>query len=199
VNRRLSVLAAILASCTAAAAAFAADDEKPLDWRELITVAQSRPTTDLQWGTDKAQILGRHSHFHEVLSPFPRGQKRLAADVTDGACSFVVHANFERSAALSGLSLELPRTAPSDCGRKWLAALQRLYGKPFSSGPIADIAVDADTAIQTVWRTPTSCITSMYTAAGAPHPGPFIVAFGDARIGACGYDDPVSVGKRRAK
>lgn len=197
-NRRLSVLAAILGLCTTAAG-LAADEEKPLDWRELITVAQNRPTTDLQWGTNKAQILEHHHHFEETLSPFPGGQKRLAENVSDGACSFVVHANFERSAALSWLSLELPRTAPPECGKKWLAALRALYGKPFSDGPIDDLVVDSDSAIRTVWRTPTSCITSMYTAAGAPHPGPFTVAFGDEHAGACGYEDPVPVGKRRTK
>lgn len=197
-NRRLRFLMAIVGLC-ATAGSVAADAEKPLDWRELITVAQSHPMTDLQWGTDKAQILGHHRQFQEMLSPFPGGQKPLAGEVADGACSFVVHARFSGLPALSGLTLELSRTAPPECGKKWLAALRALYGKPLSSGPVDDIVVDADTALQTVWRTPTSCIRATYTTAGATHPGPFTVVFGDEHAGACGYDDPVPVGNRRAK
>lgn len=194
-SRRIGFLLGLCAT----AVSFAADAEKPLNWRELITVAQPRPTTDLKWGTGKAQILEHHTQFREMLSSFPRGPKSLAGDVTDGACSFVVHARFDHSpATLSALTLELPPTAPPECGKKWQTALQGLYGKPLSSGPVQDLVTDADTPMQTAWRTPTSCITSTYTAAGATHPGPFTVVFGDQQAGACGYDDQV-VTDRNAK
>ena len=196
-NRGPHFVLGLLGLCTAAGS-FAADEEKPLDWHALITVAQTRPTTDLRWGAEKAQILEHHHQFREMLSVPPRSQGAfLTEDVADGACSFVVQASFDHSAALSRLTLELPLTAPPECGKKWLAALQALYGKPLRSGPVQDIVVDADTPIQTAWRTPTSCITSMYTVAGAPHPAPFTVMFGDERAGACGYDDEAAFANRR--
>jgi len=119
---------ALLPGLCAAAVCFAAGPGKPLNWRELITIAQTHPTTDLQWCTGKAQILEHHPQFREMLSSFPRGPKSLAGDVTGGACSFVVHARFDHSpATLSALTLELPPTAPPECGKKWLTALQGAY------------------------------------------------------------------------
>jgi hypothetical protein len=170
----------------------AAAAEKPLDWLELMTVGQQQPKTDLQWRTDEAQVLALHPQLTQPDWPMPTRQGFFLAGSAPGdGCPFLTTVGSSDSHALDWMMLRLAPGAPETCREKWQAAMQSLYGKPISSGPVQDLVVDANTAIQTFWATQTSCITLSYTRADAARPAPFTITFGDKRTLACGYDDEV--------